>query len=79
MSSLLNETNSIGKLLSHSPKILDQLNRDAYIVVVINKWSKFVSIEVKSSTTAEMALHGLMEVLIFDTHMGRKLTCHYQI
>ena len=71
----------------------DELNKDAYILVAIDKWSKFPTAKVVSNTTADIAFkfniaeiikrlritpHGVTKVSTFEAHMGRKLNTHYR-
>ena len=42
--------------LDFAEPLPDKLNRDAYILVAIDKWSKFPTAKVVSNTTADIAI-----------------------
>ena len=52
----------------------DELNRDAYILVAIDKWSKFPTAKVVSNTTADIAIQ-FMRRCISNNGVPRKLKC----
>ena len=52
----------------------DELNRDAYILVAIDKWSKFPTAKVVSNTTAKIPIK-FMQRYIFNNRVPRRLRC----
>ena len=52
----------------------DELNRDAYILVAIDNWSKFPSAKVVSNTTADIAIK-FMQRYISNNGVPRRLRC----
>ena len=52
----------------------DELNRDAYILVAIDKWSKFPTAKVVSNTTADIAIK-FMQRYISNNRVLRRLRC----
>ena len=52
----------------------DELNRDAYILVAIDRWSKFPTAKVVTNTTADVAIK-FMQRLISKNEIPRKLRC----
>ena len=52
----------------------DELNKDAYILVAIDKWSKFPTAEVVSNTTADVAIK-FMQRYISNNGVPRRLRC----
>ena len=52
----------------------DELSKDAYILVAIDKWSKFPTAEVVSNTTADIALK-FMQRYISNNGVPRRLRC----
>ena len=42
----------------------DELNKDAYILVAIDKWSKFPTAKVVSNTTADFAIMFLQDIFL---------------
>ena len=52
----------------------DELNRDAYSLVAIDKWSKFPTAKVVSNTTADIAIK-FMQRYISNNGVPRKLRC----
>ena len=52
----------------------DELNRDAYILFAIDKWSKFPTAKVVSSTTADIAIK-FMQRYISNDGIPRRLRC----
>ena len=53
----------------------DELNRDAYILVAIDKWSKFPTAKVVSNTTADIAIK-FMQRFISNNRVPRRLRCY---
>ena len=55
----------------------DELNRDAYILVAIDKWSKFPTAKVVSNTTADIAATiYFMQRYISNNSVPRRLRCN---
>ena len=52
----------------------DELNRDAYLLVAIDKWSKFPTAKVVSNTTADIAIK-FMQRYISNIGVPRRLKC----
>ena len=52
----------------------DKLNRDAYILIAIDKWSKFPTAEVATNTTPDIAVK-LMQRYISNNGVPRKIRC----
>ena len=52
----------------------DELNKDAYILVAIDKWSKFSTAKVIYKTTADIAIK-FMQRYIFNNGVPRRLGC----
>ena len=52
----------------------DQLNKDAYILVAVDKWSKFATAKVVSNTTADVALK-FMQRCISNDGVPCRLRC----
>ena len=52
----------------------DELNKDAYILVAIDKWSKFTKAKVVSNTTADIAIK-FMQRYISNNKVPRRLKC----
>ena len=52
----------------------DKLNKDAYILVAVDKWSKFLTAKVVSNTTADVALK-LMQRYISNNGVTRRSRC----
>ena len=52
----------------------DELNRDAYILVAVDKWSKFPTAKVVSNTTVDVALK-FMQRYISNNEVPRRLKC----
>ena len=52
----------------------DELNEDAYILVAIDKWSKFPIAKVLSNTTADVAIN-FMQRCISNNRLHRRLRC----
>ena len=52
----------------------DELNRDAYILLAIDKWSKFPTAKVVSNTTADIAIK-FMQRYISNNGVPRRLRC----
>ena len=52
----------------------DKLNRDAYFLVAIDKWSKFPTAKVVSNTTADIAIK-FMQRHISNNGVPRRLRC----
>ena len=52
----------------------DELNRYAYILVAIDKWSKFPTAKVVSNTTADIAIK-FMQRYISNNGVPRRLRC----
>ena len=53
----------------------DEINKDAYILVAIDKWSKFPTAKVVSKTTADIAIR-FMQRYIFNNGVPRRLRIH---
>ena len=53
----------------------DELNRDAYFLVAIDKWSKFPSTKIVSNTTANIAIK-FMQRYISNNRVPRRLNCY---
>ena len=53
----------------------DELNKDAYILLAVDKWSKFPSAKVVSNTTADVALK-FMQRYISNNGVPRQLRCN---
>ena len=60
--------------LDFAGPILDELNKDAYILVAVDKWSKISTAKVVSNTTADLALN-LMQRYIPNNGVPRRLRC----
>ena len=54
--------------------LLDELNRDAYILYTIDKWSKFPTAKVVTNTTADIAIK-FMQRYISNNGVLRKIRC----
>ena len=52
----------------------DELNRDAYILYTIDKWSKFPTAKVVTNTTADIAIK-FMQRYISNNGVPRKIRC----
>ena len=52
----------------------DELSRDAYILVAIDKWSKFPTAKIVSNTTVDIAID-FMQRYIFNNWVPRRLRC----
>ena len=52
----------------------DELNRDAYILVPIDNWSKFPTAKIVSNTTADIAIK-FMQRHISNNGVPRRLGC----
>ena len=52
----------------------DKLNKDAYILVAIDKWSKFPTAKIVSNTTADIAIK-FMQRCISNNGVPRRLRC----
>ena len=52
----------------------DELNRDAYILVAIDKWLKLPTAKVVSNTTADIAIK-FMQRYIYNNGVPRRLRC----
>ena len=53
----------------------DDLNKDAYILLAVDKWSKFPSAKVVSNTTADVAIK-FMQRYISNNGVPRRLMCN---
>ena len=60
--------------LNFAGPLPDELNKDAYIVVAIDKWSKFPTAKVVSNTTADIAIK-FMQRYISNNGVPRRLRC----
>ena len=60
--------------LDFAGPLLDELNKDAYILVAIDKWSKFPTAKVVSNTTADIAIN-FMQRNISNKWIPRRLRC----
>ena len=49
----------------------DELNRDAYILVAIDKWSKFLTAKVVTNTTADIAIKFMQRYISNNGVPGR--------
>ena len=65
------ETNEEVKLDFAGP-LPDELNKDAYILVAIDKWTKFPTTKVVSNTTVDVALK-FMELYISKNGLPHRL------
>ena len=54
--------------------LLDEVNRDAYILVAIDKWSKFPTAKSVSNTTEDIAIK-FMQRYISNNGAPRRLRC----
>ena len=55
--------------------ILDELNKDAYILVAVDKWSKLPTAKLVSNTTADNSLN-FMQRYISNNRLPCRLTCN---
>ena len=62
------------KLLIGQTRRSDELNRDAYILIAIDKWSKFPAAKVVANTTADVAIK-FMQRYISNNGVPRRLRC----
>ena len=60
--------------LDFAGPLQDEQNRDAYILVAIDKWSKFPTAKVVSNTTADIAIK-LMQRYISNSGVPRRSRC----
>ena len=60
--------------LDFAGPLQDELNRDAYILVAIDKWSKFSTAKVVSNTTADIAIK-FMQRYISNNGVPRRIRC----
>ena len=63
-----------GVQLDFAGPLPDELNKDAYILVAIDKWSKFTKAKVVSKTTADIAIK-FMQRYISNNKVPRRLKC----
>ena len=60
--------------LDFAGSLPDELNKDAYILVAIDEWSKFPTAKFVSNTTADIAIK-FMQRYISNNGVRRKLRC----
>ena len=60
--------------LDFAGPVPDELNRDAYILVAIDKWSKFPTAKVVKNTAADIAMT-FMQRYISNNGVPRKIRC----
>ena len=60
--------------LDFAGPLSDELNRDAYILAAMDKWSKFPTAKVVSNTTADIAIQ-FMQRYISNNGVPRRLGC----
>ena len=60
--------------LDYAGPLPDELNKEAYILVAVDKWSKFPTAKVVSNTTADIAIK-FIQRYISNSGVPRRLRC----